>query len=139
MKLLIVLIFFCSSVFGQVQDIEIQSEGVDLDAYFYEASGNELKPTIIWMHGLPGQKVKGDLILAEELTKRDLNVLTFDYRGLWNNQGIFTVSNSQTDLNSVIDFAFNPDNVSKYSIDTTRIIVGIKFYFVCTGFLEFIY
>lgn len=110
--------------FGQIQQVDIISEGVQVNAYFYKAKGEDLKPTVIWMHGLPGRKETGTLPLANSLNDLNINVLAFDYRGLWNNQGIFTVANSQTDLNNVINFVYNPDNIYKYSIDTTKIIVA---------------
>jgi len=112
------------SSFGQIDKIEISSEGVILNAFLYHAPGGETKPTIIWMHGLPGKKETGSLELAIELNKHNVNVIAFDYRGLWNNQGIYTVENSQKDLNSVIEFAFNPENSAKFDIDTNRIIVA---------------
>lgn len=127
MKSLLVIfcLYFClESSFGQIDKIEISSEGVILNAFLYHAPGGETKPTIIWMHGLPGKKETGSLELAIELNKHNVNVIAFDYRGLWNNQGIYTVENSQKDLNSVIEFAFNPENSAKFDIDTNRIIVA---------------
>lgn len=110
--------------FGQIQKVDVISDGIQLDAYFYEAEGKGLKPTLIWMHGLPGKKETGTLVLAQELNKKDINVLAFDYRGLWNDQGVFTMANSQMDLKSVIDFVHEPENAQKFSIDTNRIIVA---------------
>ena len=127
MKKYVLIISFLSLLtfsFGQIQQVEILSEDVALNAYFYEAPGKNLKPTLIWMHGLPGKKETGTLSLATELNKTNINVISFDYRGLWNDQGIFTVENSQTDFNNVIDFVFKPKNVKEYSIDTAKVIVG---------------
>jgi pimeloyl-ACP methyl ester carboxylesterase len=115
---------FLGSSFGQIEKIEITSEGEILNAFFYNAPGSETKPTIIWMHGLPSKKETGSLELAIELNKHNVNVIAFDYKGLWNKQGIFTVENSQKDLNSVIEFAFNHENAIKFAIDTNRIIVA---------------
>ena len=120
----IIALILWSLTFGQIQQVEVTSEGVQLNAYYYEAEGIGLKPTLIWMHGLPGRKETGELQLAIELNKLDINVIAFDYRGLWNDQGIYTVSNSQDDFNGVLDFIFDPDNVSKYNIDTSKVIVG---------------
>jgi len=127
MKSLLVIIglyCFLGSSFGQIEKIEISSEGEILNAFFYNAPGREIKPTIIWMHGLPSKKETGSLELAIELNKNNVNVIAFDYRGLWNKQGIYTAENSQKDLNSVIEFAFNPENSAKFAIDTNRIIVA---------------
>ena len=122
--LTICLLLFFTYLFGQIQKVSILSDGAELNAFFYKAPGNGLKPTIIWMHGLPSKKETGSLELAIELNKENINVIAFDYRGLWNNLGTFTVANSLSDLNSVIDFVRNSEITSKYAIDTNRIIVA---------------
>ena len=50
MKNIIIAIGLIGCLFGQVQQVEILSEGIKLNSYFYEAPGKGLKPTIIWMH-----------------------------------------------------------------------------------------
>ena len=63
----IIALILWSLTFGQIQQVEVTSEGVQLNAYYYEAEGIGLKPTLIWMHGLPGRKETGELQLAIEL------------------------------------------------------------------------
>jgi len=117
------LCFFLNS-FGQAKEVEILSEGASLSAYFYQAPGDTHKPTIIWMHGIPGKKEIGKLEIAIELNKRGFNAIAFNYRGLWNKQGTFTTGNAEIDFTNVINFLYNADNALEYAIDTNRIIVA---------------
>jgi pimeloyl-ACP methyl ester carboxylesterase len=117
------LLFYVNS-YGQIIETTILSEGAKLNAYYYKAPGDNLKPTVIWMHGIPGQKETGKLEIAMELNKRGFNSVAFNYRGLWNDQGLFSTGNAVNDLASVISFLYDSDNITKFSIDTNRIIVA---------------
>ncbi|MBK8552775.1 MAG: acetylxylan esterase [Ignavibacteria bacterium] len=60
--------------------------------------------------------------MAKNLCKAGINVLRFNYRGLWGSKGEFTMSNSLKDLTAVIDFLNNQENVKKFKTDTKRIV-----------------
>ena len=47
------LLCFFLTVKGQVEKLEFISEGKKLNTYFYEATGTESKPTLLWLHGNP--------------------------------------------------------------------------------------
>lgn len=109
---------------AQIQKIEVLSEGIELNTYIYQAEGEDLKPTLIWCHGNPGGKEKGGSEFAIELNKRGINVVRFNYRGLWGTEGTYTPGNSSRDLTSVLDFLLADENGEKFGVDTSRIIVG---------------
>ena len=100
------------------------SGGIELNAYFYQAKQKGLKPTIVWCHGNPGGKEEGKSQFARRLNERGINVLRFNYRGLWGTDGDFTPGNSQEDLQRILDYLFEDENGPKYEIDTHRIIVA---------------
>lgn len=109
---------------SQVQQVDLVSEGVKLNAYLYEGAGKYNKPTVIWLHGNPGSKEEGTSEWTRDLAKSGINVLRFNYRGLWGNKGEFTLTHAIEDLYNTIDFLTQPDHSVKYRIDTNRLIIG---------------
>ena len=99
-----------STGFGQVQKINISCDEVALNAFIYEATGETNKPTIIWMPGNPGGKEEGKSPLALELTKNGINVVRFNYRGLWGTDGTFTMGNNLEELKDVLEFLLLPNS-----------------------------
>src|SRR5688572_11627090 len=55
----------------------VPSAGVGMNALFLLASGGEAKPTLILLHGLPGNE--RNLDLAQAVRRSGWNVLTFTY------------------------------------------------------------
>ena len=76
------------------------------------------------MHGNPGGKEEGKSPLGLELSNNGINVVRFNYRGLWGTDGIFTMGNNLEELESVIKFLLLPNSVESFNIDTSRIIIG---------------
>ena len=125
-NLLLMIVLFFSTIIchSQTQKVNISSNATPLNAYFYQAEGNTKKPTIVWCHGNPGRKEQGTSQFANELNKLGINVIRFNYRGLWGTDGIYKLSNSIEDLSNVLDFIHVKENIEKYQIDTDKIIVG---------------
>lgn len=127
MKYIIIIFIIVSSDltgYSQVQQVDILSDGIPLAAFFYETEGDELKPTMIWCHGNPGGKEEGTSKFALELNKLGINILRFNYRGLWGTDGVFKLRHSIGDLTQVLDFVHDRENVDQFKIDTSRIITG---------------
>ena len=118
------LLFGLATAFGQVQKVDISCEGVGLNAFVYEAAGEGNKPTIVWMHGNPGVKEEGKNPLALELHKNGVNVVRFNYRGLWGTNGTFTMGNNLEELRAVLDFLLLSNSIESFNIDTSRLIIG---------------
>lgn len=127
LKRLAVILFcglFIHTCFAQVskEKISLISKGSSLNAFFYGHTGNEEKPTVILLHGLPGND-DNPLNLAENLNKTGLNILVFNYRGSYSSEGYFSNFNCMDDLDAAIGWLKTPANMSKYGIDTSRIVV----------------
>ena len=121
---LIITLFLVSICYSQIQKLAVLSDEIELNAYMYQAKGDELKPTIIWCHGNPGSKEEGRSEFAMRLNEKGINVLRFNYRGLWGTQGIYTPGNCQKDLKNILDFVLDKTHNSTYKIDTSRVIVA---------------
>ena len=103
--------------------IDLSSNGNRLNANFYKASGSEKKPTLILLHGMPGGE--GDLFgLGKKLSPLGINVLVFNFQGLWSSEGEFSFDSSMENIGSAIRFLKEEENLKKFSIDTSNIVVA---------------
>jgi len=102
--------------------INLISNKIKLNAYFYEGIGKGNKPTLIWLHGIPGGREEGKVEMSIKLSKEGLNVLRFNYQGIWRNKGEFTMSNSLIDLTAIINFLNRKENFTRFKIDTSRLV-----------------
>ena len=99
----------------------IPSHGVGLNALLFVASGNDPHPTVILMHGLPGNE--RNLDLAQAIRRSGWDVLTFTYRGAWGSPGDFSISNAMEDTRAALDFA-RSDEGAKLGIDPRHIVLA---------------
>ena len=104
-----------------MQPIVFMSKGEKLIGTFFKASGKEKKPTVILLHGFPGNENNFDI--AHAIKRFGFNVVVFHYRGSWGSSGDFSISNSLEDLSSAIEFISQEDISNKFSIDTNNIIL----------------
>jgi len=100
---------------------DIYSHGKKLYAIFYLASGEGPHPTVLLMHGFPGNEQNLDL--AQAIRRAGWNVLFPHYRGSWGSEGAFSFTNSIEDTQSAIQFLRDPANAKKFGIDTKRIVL----------------
>jgi uncharacterized protein len=92
-----------------------------LNGIMYIAAGEGRHPTVILLHGFPGNEQNLDL--AQSIRRAGWNVLYFHYRGAWGSQGDFSFSNAMHDTVAAIYFLHDPANVKRYSIDLNRIVL----------------
>lgn len=100
----------------------IASHGDDMNALFLLASGDGPKPTMLLLHGLPGNERNFDL--AQAVRRAGWNVLTFTYRGAWGSEGEFAIANALEDARVAADFLRSPEAATAYRIDTSRIVIA---------------
>lgn len=102
--------------------IELGNNGNKLDAKFYQAGKTISPPTLILLHGFPGN-ANSPYGLAEPLTKKGINVLVFNYEGSFNSEGIFSWENCMSDIGVALSFLKQKNNIQQFSIDTSKIFV----------------
>ena len=103
------------------QQLLIQSHGVGMNALLFQASGKGPHPTVIMMHGLPGNE--RNLDLAQAIRRAGWDVLTFTYRGAWGSPGDFSISNAMEDTRAALDFARSPEG-AKLGMDPRHIVLA---------------
>ncbi len=129
---LTIFITISSSVFAQTITMEPVSVsfiscGSKVQGFFFSALGHGPFPTVILLQGFPGGQ--GDVLgLGERLSKKEINVFTFNYRGTWESEGLLTPATSLQDAVTAIPFIKTAQMVEKFSIDTSKIsIIGYSY------------
>jgi len=102
--------------------IDLRNNGKKLDGKFYQVEKVQSPPTLILLHGFPGN-ASSPYGLAERLTKNGINVLVFNYEGSFNSEGIFSWENCMNDIGVALSFLKQKNNIQQFSIDTSKIIV----------------
>jgi diadenosine tetraphosphate (Ap4A) HIT family hydrolase/acetyl esterase/lipase len=100
----------------------VPTGGVRVNAMMYLASGDQPHPTLLMLHGFPGNETNIDLMQA--VRRAGWNVMRVNYRGSWGSPGKFSFAGSRADAEAAVAFLRDPANVAKYRIDPTRIVVA---------------
>ncbi len=100
----------------------VPSHGLGMNALFYLAGGVGPHPTIVLLHGFPGNEQNLDL--AQSIRRAGWNVLTLHYRGAWGSPGIFSIGHVLEDADAAVAFVRRPDIAAKFGIDKRRIVLG---------------
>ncbi len=90
-----------------------------LAGLIYSANGLQKHPTLLLLHGYPGNE--RNLDLAQVVRSHGWNVIYFDYRGSWGSQGKFSFRNCVEDVVNVVAFCKKYQDSLK--IDTTNIVL----------------
>lgn len=93
-----------------------------MNAVMYTAAGSGLHPTLLLLHGFPGNEQNLDL--AQAARRAGWNVLTLHYRGSWGSPGIFSFGNASNDAFTALQFLQQPATIARYRIDTSAIVVA---------------
>jgi pimeloyl-ACP methyl ester carboxylesterase len=83
-------------------ELFIPSGNAMLAGFIYRANGAQKHPTLLLLHGYPGNE--RNLDLAQVVRARGWNVIYFDYRGSWGSQGQFGFKNCVEDVVNVVAF-----------------------------------
>ena len=100
----------------------IDSHGAKMNALFLLASGAGRHPTMLLLHGLPGNE--RNLDLAQAVRRAGWNVLTFTYRGAWGSEGDFSIAHSIEDTAAAMAFLRSPEAIRTYGIDIDRLVIA---------------
>lgn len=93
-----------------------------MNALIYLASGKGPHPTLLLLHGFPGNEQNLDL--AQAARRDGWNVLTLHYRGSWGSPGVFSFGNAAGDARAALAYLREPAIAAKYRIDPARIAVA---------------
>ena len=104
-------------------ELSFKSYGSRLNGHIYLANGEGPHPTVVMLHGFPGNEKNLDL--AQAIRRAGFNALFFHYRGSWGSEGQFSFGNVVDDVASAVAYLRASDTARQYRIDTNRIsLVG---------------
>ncbi len=99
--------------------VELSSAGSRLNGILYLAAGPGPHPTVVLLHGLPGNE--RNLDLAHALRRAGWNVAFFHYRGAWGSEGRFSFAGNVDDVAAMVAFVRSEDSRARYRVDSRRI------------------
>jgi len=106
-----------------IVELAIDSDDSRMPGHAYLAAGKEPHPTILLLHGYPGNEKNLDV--AQALRRQGWNVLFFHYRGAWGSEGDFSFRGAEQDVQVVLNYMMEKDNAAKLRIDRSKIsLVG---------------
>lgn len=100
-------------------ELSFSSEGAKLNGHIYTANGAGPHPTIVLLHGFPGNEKNLDL--AQVARRAGFNVLFFHYRGAWGSEGNFSFGNVVEDVASAVAFLREAETRKQYRVDPEKI------------------
>jgi len=98
-------------------ELVIHSDGDRMPAMMYQASGKGPHPTVVLLHGMPGNERSLDI--AQDARTAGFNVLYFNYRGAWGAEGEYRFTNLDDDAAAAIQYL--RDNAQKLNVDVSSI------------------
>ena len=99
----------------------LPTHGVNINAVLYTAAGAGPHPTVLLLHGLPGNEQNLDL--AQAIRREGWNVLTLHYRGAWGSPGSFTFAHCLEDAAAALVWLRAPEHDAEYAIDPRKIVM----------------
>lgn len=106
-----------------IEELALSRGGARMNALLYVAQGKGPHPTVVLLHGYPGNE--RNLDLAQAMRRAGMNVLFFNYRGAWGSGGLFSFANAQDDVAAALAFARSAEVAAKYRADPRRVaLVG---------------
>jgi len=100
-------------------ELFIPSANSQLAGLIYRANGTQKHPTLLLLHGYPGNE--RNLDMAQVVRAHGWNVIYFNYRGSWGSAGNFSFKNCVEDVVNVVSFCKKYQDSLK--IDTSNIVL----------------
>lgn len=104
-----------------ILEINFESRGQRLPAILMTANGAGPHPTVVLLHGYPGNEKNLDL--GQSMRRAGFNVLFFHYRGAWGADGNFAFAHLKEDVAAALSYL--RENAETYRVDTEKLsLVG---------------
>jgi pimeloyl-ACP methyl ester carboxylesterase len=106
-----------------LEELHFTSGGARLNGLLYLAAGPGPHPTVVLLHGYPGNE--RNLDLAQAIRRAGSHVLFFHYRGAWGSGGDFSFANASADVAAALAFLRDSATAERYRVDRRRLsLVG---------------
>ena len=101
--------------------IPSKRSGERMSACLFTPQGDGPRPTVLLLHGYPGDENNHDL--AHAFQRAGCTVVVFHYRGTWGSEGLFSLCNVLEDVSDAIDFIEEHSGEETYRFDADRLIL----------------
>lgn len=106
-----------------MRPLALPTHGVRINAVLFAAAGAAAHPTVLLLHGFPGNEQNLDI--ARALQRAGWNVLTLHYRGSWGSPGDYSFTHCLEDAAAALEWLRHPPADFATRIDPARIaLVG---------------
>jgi len=102
-------------------DFALPTKSAKINAVFFSAAGAGQHPTVLLLHGLPGNEQNLDL--ARAVQREGWNVLTLHYRGSWGSPGQYSFAHCLEDAAAALAWLRDPNTAAASEIDPTKLVV----------------
>ncbi len=104
--------------------IQVQFPSADslLQGYYFPSATATAIPTVVFLQGFPG--TEGDDLICEPLANAGVNVLSFNYRGVFASEGYFSFSHAVEDADAARRFLKDSRISGAHPIDPQNIVLG---------------
>lgn len=102
-----------------VIELQIESGGSMMNGHLYVANGAGPHPTIVFLHGFPGNEKNLDL--AQTMRRAGFNTLYFHYRGAWGSEGEYSATHLIEDAAAAIKYLEDEGRAGNNRIDPDHI------------------
>lgn len=100
---------------------QIPTHGKLVNALVYRAAGRGPHPTVVLLHGFPGNE--RNLDLAQAIRRAGWNALYFNYRGAWGSPGDFSFAHCIEDAEAALAWLRQPVNAARLRSDPARLVL----------------
>ncbi|WDE01534.1 alpha/beta hydrolase family protein [Thalassomonas actiniarum] len=108
---------------ASIVELTIPSHGKRMSGLAYLAEGAGPHPTILLLHGYPGNEKNLDV--AQAMRSEGWNVIFFHYRGAWGSEGEFSFRGAEQDVQQVLAYLRHEENAASLRIKADKIsLVG---------------
>ena len=119
----LILTFLAVTVSAQPVATSFRSGGVEIPAFLQRTEEAEPRAIVINLHGNPGGKIRAESPLATVLAKEGVVTFWFNYRGIWGNQGTYSLLNSIGDARAAIDFLKSAEAKQRFGLGDAPIVL----------------
>ena len=99
--------------------LTITNNGQRMAGILYTANGPGPHPTVVLLHGLPGNEKNLDI--AQAVRRAGFNVLFFHYRGSWGSDGHYALLQLADDAAAVLHWLRAPRNAARHRVDVQHL------------------
>ena len=101
--------------------LHIPSSGVEINGIAYVPNGPGPHPTVLLLHGMPGNEKNLDL--AQAMRRAGWLVVTFNYRGSWGSPGPFHFAQTLEDAKAALAYIRAPENARRLGADPKHLVM----------------